>query len=83
MGQGPGDLDELLLGDTQATHLHAWTDIEADLVQRRPRILLETSPVDANPSPHRQAAEEDVLRNRQIGDQFEFLVYDPDAGVGC
>ncbi len=75
---GPRDLDHLLLGHRQVGDQPARVDVEADLPGQRPGAAVQRRPVDAA-QPHRQAADEHVLGDRERGDQVEFLIDGDDA----
>ena len=74
-----GDLDQLLLADTEVLDLG-----ERVLRETDPREELDGLPVGAVPADDavrgRLVAEEDVLGDRQLGDQGELLVDDHDPG---
>jgi len=78
LGEGLGDLDELLLADAESSDGRVGEVVEADHLQQVARPGMGGAPVD-------QAvmalfvAEEDVLGDRELGDQGELLVDDDDA----
>ena len=78
--QGLGDLDHLLLGDAEAMHALARIDVEADHLEHAARVGVEALAVDrAGQPPARRAAEIDVVRDVEMGNQREFLEDHRDA----
>jgi hypothetical protein len=74
-----GDLDELLLADAQRLDLLVGVFGQADPSEEVLRGALRFDPVD-DAAPAGLVAEEDVLGDRELGDQRQLLVDDHDAG---
>ena len=74
------DLDHLLLGDAQIGNLRFCIDAQIELIQHLLRIGGHLSKVHAEFA-HRLAAEEDVFRNRHVGNQNKLLMDDRNAVV--
>lgn len=68
-----GDLDHLEPGDAQFPHPGAGRHVHPDALQEHFCVRVHPLPVD-HPEPARLPPQEDVLRDRQIGDQVELLV---------
>src|SRR3954466_207617 len=68
-----GDLDHLEPGDAQFTHTRAWRHVDPDAPQQHLGVGLHRPAVD-HPEAARLSAQEDVLGDRQIGDEVELLV---------
>ena len=65
-----GDLDDLLLGDRQTARDPAGSSAHAEALQDLGRDLrVHRARVDPPPGAPRLAADEDVLRDRQVGEQ--------------
>jgi hypothetical protein len=78
LGERLGDLHELLLADTEMGDEGVGALIEAHHRHQLTRPGGNPAPVD-DPEAGRLVAEEDVLGDRQIGDQGQFLVDDDDS----
>ena len=78
LGERLGDLDELLLADAELADGRDRELVQAHPRQERGRLGVGAVPVD-QAAVHPLVAEEDVLRDRQVGDQRELLVDDDDA----
>ncbi len=75
-----GDFDHLLLGDAETMHRDARVDVEADHVEHAFGLGVDAAPVDEAGQPAREfAAEENVLRDIEIGDEREVLENNGDA----
>ena len=83
-GERAGDLDDPLLGDRQALHLRIGADrAEAELVEKRPRLLAHRPVVDdaeARSALQRQVGERDVFRHGHVAHDGNFLRQQPHAG---
>ncbi len=80
-GQRLGDLHDLLVGDGQAAGRPVGVEVDAEPLHqgRRGRVGgLVVDPAEGAPGP---AAHEDVLGDRQVGEERGFLVDHGDAGV--
>ena len=75
-----GDLDDLLVGDREAAGRAARVDADAEPVEERRRPRRASPPVDAAAAAERLAAHEDVLGDREVGEERRLLVDDRDAG---
>jgi hypothetical protein len=80
LGQCLCDLDQLLLADADGIDLGCRRFVEADLGQQFFRAPVGLVPVDDTFS-RTFVAQEDVLGDRQLRDQREFLVNDDDAAI--
>ena len=78
--QGLGDLDELLLADAEVPDLRRGVEVQPDLLEHLGRLLDRRVPIDRD-SVLDLVAEEDVLINRELGNEGELLVDDRDAGL--
>jgi hypothetical protein len=80
---GPGDLDHLLLGHAQLPDLVAGIDRQVQLLEDGRRLSAHPGPVDDARPPRdpRLAAHEDVLHDRELGNQVELLVDHRDPEV--
>ena len=75
-----GDFDHLLLGDAEPMHRDARIDVEADHVEHALGFGVDAAPVDEAGQPAREfAAEKNVLRDVEIGDEREVLENNGDA----
>ncbi len=75
-----GDLDHLLPGDCQGADLDPRIDVEVEQLEHPPGAGVQLLLVESEgQSPARLAADEDVLRHRQVGHQVQLLVDDADA----
>ena len=75
------DLDHLLIRDAQLLHQRAGVEMMAEPVERFAGASVHRGVVDQSEPRLRRVAEEDVLRDRQLGEKNEFLVDHMDAGV--
>ena len=74
LADGLGDLDHLLLGDAERVDDDGRIDVEADRVEQAFCVGQDLAAVDgAGNAALRLAAEKDVLRDVEIGDEREFL----------
>ena len=82
-GQGLGDLDHLLVADPQVADPGPRRDRRAQAVEQPARPGLHRAVVQpAQPAaPRLLAAQEDVVGDRELRDEVQLLVDDPDAGV--
>ena len=82
--QGARDLDPLPVRDRQRTHAVIDVDVLAlQPVQQLARPRAHLRPVQRAPLGAWRMAHEDVLRNRQVREQQQFLVHDRDALRRC
>ena len=79
LGERLGDLDELLLADTEVLDLGQRVLGQADPGEQLDGLAVGAVPAD-DPAGGGLVAEEDVLGDRQLGDQRQLLVDDDDAG---
>ena len=75
-----GDLDDLLVGDRQAERRAVGVDPHAEAAEQLERLGAHELAVDAAERAGRLAAHEDVLGDRQVGEERRLLVDDGDAG---
>ena len=80
-GDGLGDLDDLLVGDAEAQGLAARVDVDAEPGEDLPGLAAHRGLVEAAVGLDRLAAHEDVLGDRQVGEERRLLVDHRDAGV--
>ena len=80
LGEGLGDLHELLLADADVLDLGVGVLVQPYLRQDLPGLLTGFHPID-DASGGYLVAEVEVLDDRQFGDQRELLVDDRDARV--
>ena len=80
-GQRLGDLHDLLVRDGQAAADPARVEPDAQPLEKRGGLAAHQLSVDPPGGPQRLAAHEDVLRDREIGEEGGLLVDDGDAGV--
>ena len=82
-GQRLGDLDHLLIADPQVADLGPRCDRGAQAVEQPPRLGLHRAVVQpAEPAaPGLLTAQEDVVGDRELGNEVQLLVDDPDPGV--
>ena len=78
LAQRLGDLDQLLLAHAQVGDQGVRGLLQADFPQQFARLALRVFPVD-DAHAGRFVAEEDILGDRQLGHQRQFLVDDDDA----
>ena len=78
--EGLGDLDHLLLPDTQSADGGAWVDLEMEPGKQLARTRVHGSPFQQG-SPVQLRAQEHVLRDGQLGDEVELLIDGHDARV--
>ena len=76
--QSAGDLDHLLLGDAEIADQREGIEVEAEPAGDRAGLRRHAPPADEQARPG-LAADEDVLRDRHVGRQGEFLVDGHDA----
>ena len=74
-----GDLDELLLADPERSDAGIRVELDAEPVEQRPCPRWRAA-IDDQPGDQRLAAEKDVVRDAELGDEVELLVDDGDAG---
>ena len=74
-----GDLQQLLGGDGQLPHLDARVDLDPEPLQEFGSVVVELLVVEETAGQPGFAADEHVLRRRQVVHQEEFLVDDADA----
>ncbi len=80
-GDGLGDLDDLLVGDGEAGGRAAGVDAHPEPGEEALGLGDHRGPVDAATAGQRLAAHEDVLGDRQVGEERRLLVDDRDAGL--
>ena len=76
-----GDLDDLLLGDREAAGDPVGVDRHAQALEQRLRLALHRAVVDAPRAAQRLAGDEDVLGDRDVGEERRLLEDDRDPGV--
>src|SRR6266545_659913 len=79
LAQRLGDLHQLLLADSEVLHGGQGVLAQPDPRHQLDREVVGRVPVD-NSAPGGLIAQEDVLRDRELGDERQLLVNDPDAG---
>ena len=75
-----GDLDDLLIGDREPARDAVGIELDAELVEEQLHLAPHAPPVDAPAAAQRLRADEDVLRDRQVGEERGLLEDDGDAG---
>ncbi len=80
-GDGLGDLDDLLVGDGQTERRAARVDVYAQPLEEGARLAVHAGPVDPPAAAEGHPAHEDVLGDRQVGEERRLLVDDGDARV--
>ena len=73
------DLDELLVGHRQAADRRADVELDVELLEQRLRLPARRAPVEQAEPAGRRVADEDVLGDRQVGEEPRLLVDDRDA----
>ncbi len=84
-GDRLGDLDDLLVGDGQAPGRSARVEVDAQPAEEALRLGVHRRPVDAAAAAEELAPHEDVLHDREVGEERRLLVDHRDAcvlGVG-
>ena len=80
VGQRLGDLDHLLARDGQPRHFRARVELQVHRREDLGGVGVELAVVEQHAAELlRLAADEDVLRRRQVGHQVQFLMDDADA----
>ena len=79
--EGLGDLDQLLLGDREAERDPVEVEPDAEPLEDRLGLRVHRREVDAPPGAKRLAADEDVLDDREVGEERRLLVDHRDPGV--
>ena len=75
-----GDLDDLLVGDREPACDAVGIELDAELVEQPRGLAPHAPPVDAPAAAQRLGADEDVLRDGQVGEERGLLEDDRDAG---
>ncbi len=76
-----GDFHHLLPGDGQFADRHPRVDMDIHAFEDRPRVGVEPCLVDLPEGQARLASDPDVLPDREVAHQREFLVDDADAEI--
>ena len=79
--EGLGDLDHLLLGDREVAHDRVRIQADAKPVKNRPGLCQHFGAIDEDAGGARLHSEKDVLRDRHVRGEVEFLEDDGDALV--
>jgi hypothetical protein len=79
-GQGLCDLHELLVGDGQPPRRPVRVQVHAELLEQLHAPAAQRRPVDPAQRAQRLAADEDVLRDREVREQRRLLVDHRDPG---
>ncbi len=79
--QGLGDLDQLLLGDREAERDPVEVEPDAEPLEDRLGLSMHCGGVDPATGAQRLAADEDVLDDREVGEERRLLVDDGDPAV--
>jgi len=72
-GDGLRDLDDLLVGDRETLGRAVGVDADAEAVEQRDDLGAHGGLVDASEAADGLASHEDVLRDRQVGEQGRLL----------
>ncbi len=72
------DLDQLLVGDREPARQAVGIDAHAELLEERGRVAAHLAPVDPMPALERLRADEDVLRDAEVGEERRLLEDDRD-----
>ena len=74
------DLDQLHLRHAQVHHRRRRRRVEPNHLDPRPGQAVDRGVIDQLHAARRDALQEDVLRDRELGDEVALLVYDADPG---
>jgi hypothetical protein len=77
---GLGDLDDLLVRDREAQRLAPRVDVHPEAGEESLRLGVHRAAVDAPAGPEQLTAHEDVLGDREVGEERRLLVDHRDAG---
>jgi hypothetical protein len=69
-----GYLDDLLLANRQGRNESSWVQLDAEILEETASLAPPSSRVQQPEPISRLAAQKDVLSDRQVGEQSEFLI---------
>jgi hypothetical protein len=78
--QAFANLDQLLLPDGHVAHDDVWVEMQVEFPENLCRLLLEPFPVHEGASCPRFHPQEDVLRDREVRREIQFVVNDGNSG---
>jgi len=82
--QAFANLDQLLLPDGHVAHDDVWVEMQVEFPENLCRLLLEPFPVHEGASCPRFHPQEDVLRDREVRREIQFVVNDGNpAACAC